>query len=125
MKPSRYTIGARQGSTLRRRFEWTIDSDPVDLTGRTARMNIRPSASSATLILDASEYITLGGSEGTINLEVPASVMTMPAKTYVYDLEIVHPNNGEEEVIALLEGSFVVDAEVTRPQPEEPEESEE
>ena len=120
MKPSRYTIGARQGSTLRRRFVWTIDDDPVDLTGRTARMNVRPSAGSESLILDASGYITLGGDEGYIEIEVPASVMeAIPAKTYVYDLEIVNPNPGEDEVVALLEGSFVVDGEVTRPEPAE------
>ncbi len=115
MKPARYTIGARQGSTLRRRFQLDQDGEPVDLTGRTARMNVRPSAGSASLVLDASEYITLGGTDGSVLLEVPADVMeTIAAKTYVYDLELVAPSPGPDEVIAILEGSFVVDAEVTR-----------
>lgn len=120
VKPARYTIGARQGSTLRRQFEWTIDDEPVDLSGKTARMNVRPSPTSTTLTLDASDYIVLGGTQGTITLEIPASVMeTVPGKSFVYDLEIVTPNDDEDEVVTILEGSFVVDPEVTRPQPEE------
>ena len=114
MKPARYTIGARQGSTLRCQFQLDQDGEPVDLTGRTARMNVRPSPGSDSLILDASEYITLGGSDGTVTLEVPASVMaSITGKTYVYDLDLVAENPGEDEVVTILEGSFVVDPEVT------------
>jgi len=124
MKPARYTIAARQGSTLRAHFTMETDGEPVDLTGRTARMNVRPSAGSQSLILDATPYFTLGGTEGTILLEVPASVMeSVPGKTYVYDIELVTPDPGEDDVVTILEGSFVVDPEVTRDTPE-PEEDE-
>jgi hypothetical protein len=96
------------------------DGEPVDLTGKAARMNVRPSATSSSLVLDASPYFTLGGQEGTILLEVPASVMeSVPGKTFVYDIELVTPNEYEDEVVTILEGSFVVDPEVTRPDDQE------
>lgn len=115
MKASRYTIGARQGSTLRLHWTMTTDGEPVDLTGKTAEMEVRPSPGSSSLILDASPYLTLGGTAGTILLEVPASVMAgIPAKTYAYDLDLVTSGGAEDEVVTILEGSFVVDPEVTQ-----------
>lgn len=115
MKATRYTIGARQGSTLRRHWTMDIDGEPVDLTGKSAEMEVRPSPGSSSLILDASPYLSLGGTDGTILLEVPASVMAeIEAKTYVYDLDLVTPTEGESEVVTILEGSFVVDPEVTQ-----------
>jgi hypothetical protein len=46
---------------------------PVNLTGYTANMQIRPYAQSGTLLFDASADITLGGALGTITLTIPAS----------------------------------------------------
>lgn len=124
MNASRYKIAAWQGATLRREFELTTDDEPDDLTGKTARMQVRPTAASETVALEVTDYIELG--EGTITINVPASVMAeVPAGTYAYDLELVTP--GEvEEVDKLIEGSFVVYAEVTREteEPEEPVEDE-
>lgn len=119
MNASRYKIAAWQGATLRREFELTIDDNPEDLSGKTARMQVRPTAASSTVTLEVTDFITI--EDGTITINVPASVMAeVPAGSYVYDLELVTP--GEvEEVDKLLEGSFVVYAEITREEPVEEE----
>ena len=110
-----YNILAEQGATLARTILYT-DADEVvtNLTGYTAAMQVRSSASSATVLLTATTEngrITLGGAAGTIDLLVSASVMqAMTPGKYVYDLELY----SGATVIRLIEGSFTVKAEVTR-----------
>jgi len=113
--PAQYRIGpVRQGSTLKRHFTWRVAGEPVDLTGWSARMDIRESADADTTIIAANtdNYITLGGDDGTILLSIPATVMEgVEQGRYVYDLEMVSP---DQEVTAIIAGQFVVTAEVTR-----------
>lgn len=113
--PADYNIEARQGATWRRVFTWTVNSSPVDLTGRTARMEVRPKPDSTSVVLNATPYITLGGTAGTVDLNIPASVLAAisprtGSKFYVYDLEIV----SGQEVTTLLAGRFTVAPEVTK-----------
>jgi hypothetical protein len=113
--PAAYRIDARQGATFRRVFTWTIDGDPVNLTAATARMEVRKKASSPDVVLDASDYITLGGAAGTVDLNIPASVLAdIPARSgssfYEYDLEIVTGS----VVTPFIAGRFYVAPEVTR-----------
>ena len=108
-----YNIICDQGATFQRQITWNdTNGDPVDLTGYTARMQVRPTTDSTTLTLElttGNNRITLGGAAGTIELLVAASVMTM-AGDFVYDLELVSGTI----VTRLVEGFFTVRAEVTR-----------
>jgi hypothetical protein len=112
--PAEYKIEARQGATFRRTLTWYLQKQLVNLTGYTARMQVRSSAASSTALLSATtenSYITLGGAAGTITLNIPANIMAgIPAGRYVYDLELVTGS----EVTSLLAGRFIVTAEVTR-----------
>jgi hypothetical protein len=115
--PVNYEMTARCGSTLKRVLTWKVEEVPVDLTGYTARMQVRTAIDAATVTLEATtddgvnDYITLGGTAGTITIIVPATVTEdLTAGRYVYDLEL--ENSGE--VTALVEGAFVVAPEVTR-----------
>lgn len=109
--PVKYTIRARQGSTFKRTFTWKTDDTPVDLTGWSAASQVRETAESSNVIADLTDYITLGDEEGTVQLIIPADVLSeIDAGRYVYDLELT---NGDE-VTAILAGTFRVAAEVTR-----------
>ena len=109
--PAKYKITAYQGDSLDRTFTWTIEDAPVNLTGFTADMQVRPSAESNNLILDAGNFISLGGTLGTVNVSIPAGTIgDIKPGRYVYDLEL---NNGGE-VTTLLAGVFQVQPEVTR-----------
>jgi len=113
--PANFTIRARQGQTYRRVFTWSVAGTPVNLTGRTARMEVRTKPDASTVTLNATPYITLGGEAGTVDLNIPASVLAGIAprsgpKNYVYDLEIV----SGQEVTTLLAGRFQVAPEVTK-----------
>ena len=113
--PASYKMVTRQGASFRRVFTWTIDDEPVDLSLATAKMQVRTKPSSDTVILDAAEYITLGGDEGTVDLDIPAGVLAdikprSGSSFYVYDLEITVG----DVVTTLLAGRFFVAPEVTR-----------
>lgn len=112
--PGVYNMDAPQGATLNRVLTWKIDGTPVNLTGFTARMQVRPTATSSTvyLSLTSGSGLTLGGVAGTITVNATATQMAaVPAGQHAYDIELV---SGAGEVTRLVAGLFKVSAEVTR-----------
>lgn len=115
-KPAKLKLQIYQGATFRHRLRWrTSGGTPIDLTGCTARMQVRSEVESADVLLELTTEnggITLGGTAGTIDLLVTDEDTT--AITWeggVWDLEIVHPDG---TVTRLAEGSISVSPEVTR-----------
>jgi len=114
MIPGKYNIVCPQGSTYVQQFTYAINNEPVDLTGYSARMQVREKYISKTAIisLDSTDGIVLGGEAGTIDVEISSIVTELvPAKDYVYDLELVSSGN---VVTRLIEGKFIVTPEVTK-----------
>lgn len=113
INPGTYNITAYQGATYTLTLTWTVNDTPVNLTGYTAAMQVRqsPSATSTIFSLSNGSGITLGGSAGTIAIAISATDManTLAGK-YVYDLEL----NSGSEITRLVQGTFTVQAEVTR-----------
>ena len=110
-----YNIVAEQGATLTRTITWNNSlGQPINLTNYTARMQVRNDYDSSTALLTLTTEnggITLGGVLGTVILTVSASSMALVASgSYVYDLELV----SNDVVTRLVQGSFTVNAEVTR-----------
>lgn len=106
-----------QGATfnsLRIVYKDPVTLLPIDLTGYSARMQIRLNHASDTIILDLpgdDGDILLGTDEGVIQVDIPASVTeALPAVKGVYDLELITGTYVER----LLEGSVVITPEVTR-----------
>lgn len=110
-----YNITAEQGATFTRSLTWNNSAgSPINLTGYTARMQVRQDYSSTSAVLTLTTEnsgITLGGALGTIILSASATAMAaLTAGAYVYDLELVNGN----VVTRLVQGAFAVNAEVTR-----------
>jgi hypothetical protein len=77
-------------------------------------MQVRSSFASDTAILNltSGSGITLGGTAGTILINATATTTAGVATgQYVYDLELV---SGGSAVTRLIQGTFLVDPEVTR-----------
>lgn len=116
MAAASYDILIEQGATYQQTFAWK-DSDGVaiDITGYTARMQVRRSRSAETVLLEATTtngYIVLGDALGTIAVTIPASItQDVTASRGVYDLELVSAGG---IVTRLLEGSVEISKEVTR-----------
>jgi hypothetical protein len=112
-QPGDLNLRMYQGATFRYVLTWLEDDVPKNLGEYTARMQVRESYNSPTTILDidTDDDITLGGAAGTITIEVAAADTTdIKPGLYVYDLELVSGST----VTRLVEGSFLVSAEVTR-----------
>ena len=111
-----YNITTTQRDTFSRVLTWTNNAKvPHNLTGYTAKMQVRSSAESDIVLLELSTtngYIVLGGTAGTITLTVPAANMSIiSAGQYEYDLELVSPNGQKTTIV---EGNFKIKAQVTR-----------
>lgn len=105
----------KQGGSLKRTYVWKIDGEPVDLTGATARAQIRKSYESAAVILDmttANGRLVLGGVEGTVGFDVSdEDTAGLPVLTGVFDLFIDFPDG---TAFPLMEGPATVHPRVTR-----------
>lgn len=81
--PAKLKFTIYQGATFRKRLTWKGPlpaQTPIDLTGCTARMQVRPEVESPTVLLElttANGGITLGGVAGTIELFVSDDASTL------------------------------------------------
>lgn len=115
--PFEVNLTIYQGATFRQSVTWKSGTPaaPVDLTGCTARMQIREKVDSATVLATFTTEdggITLGAALGTV--EVFASDETTAGYTFtrgVYDLEVEFVSG---EVRRLMAGKVTVSPEVTR-----------
>lgn len=95
--PAKLKLTIYQGATFRKRLRWTDKATgaPIDLTGCTARMQVRAEVDSPTVQLNLTTEnggITLGGTSGTVDLlSAETDTAAMQWDGGVWDLEIVHP----------------------------------
>jgi hypothetical protein len=111
-----YDILIEQGATFQKTFTWKdSNEDAVDLTGYTARMQIRRKKSSTTAEHSATTEnggITLGDELGTVAVEIPAAdTADFDFTKGVYDIELIASDG---VVTRLVEGGVEVSKEVTR-----------
>jgi hypothetical protein len=116
MAAVRLNIVIEQGATFELPIVWKSGGVPVDLTGYTARMQVRAEiAASAPLLTLTTENarIVLGTDDGAILLTVEAdATAALTADRGFYDLELVAPITGH--VRRLIQGRVRIAPEVTR-----------
>jgi hypothetical protein len=111
-----YNIVADQGATFYRAF---IKKDHlkrvIPLEGVSARMQLRETYESPTPIISMTtenNFIAIEEGRGIITVIISSNIMeTIAAKKYVYDLELIYPDNKVERLVM---GTFHVRREVTR-----------
>lgn len=116
-----YNILCEQGTTFTRVLELQtpdpVDStqfDPYNLAGHTARMQIRRTIDSSTVMLSLTTEnngITLDDEDGKITLSMTAEQTSTLTSSGVYDLEII---DGSSNVSRVIQGTFTLSLEVTR-----------
>jgi hypothetical protein len=113
MPAAKLNISIEQGATFTKRLVWRDKNKrPVPLTGYTAKMQVRPSATSANVILElstANGRITFPG-PGVVQLDVAAND-TDAITSGVYDLKLYAPSGQE---IRFIEGKLTVTPGVTK-----------
>jgi hypothetical protein len=116
-----YNIFCEQGTTFGRTFELQYP-DPLepdvyydyDLTGFTARMQVRRTIESTTKIIELTTEnggIEIDGVQGKLTVIMTATQTSALSSSGVYDIEIV---DGGGNVSRLVQGVFTLSQEVTR-----------
>jgi hypothetical protein len=106
----KYNIVAEQGATFNLNFRVETDGTPWNLTGYTFAMQVRRSTSATTTLLNLTTATMT--SVGHVSATVSAATMAdVPAGRWVYDIELT---SSGAEVTRILEGRFIVTAEVTQ-----------
>jgi tRNA threonylcarbamoyladenosine modification (KEOPS) complex Pcc1 subunit len=107
-------IEIEQGATFNLVFVYQDENgDAINLTGMTARMQLRRQYNSPTALLSLTtenNRITIDGTLGKITLNISATDTASLIGSGVYDLELI---NGSV-VNRILEGSYKVCAEATK-----------
>lgn len=105
-----YDITIDAGGDFDIEFEYKDDTDtPIDLSTYNGTMTLKSSYTSDEEV-DYSDYITLGGTNGTININVPASVTSQLSFSIgVYDFKIISSLGATYK---LLRGKVFVNKEV-------------
>lgn len=116
MAAAQYDFEIEQGATLRKPFVWKDSAGvAVNLTGYTAKMQVRQSAASETVLLELSNtngMLTITPLTGTVTMVFSASTTAdIDWKRGKYDLEMTAVDG---TVTRLLEGEITVSREVTR-----------
>jgi len=116
-----YDLEISQGGTFILPLIWQDSSrTPIDITGRSARMHIRPIISSPIVLIELTSEngrIAVGGAAGNITLTLTAEETSLIDWTFaVYDLEIYYDDSGTEVVNKIINGNITVVQEVTRVQ---------
>ena len=85
------TLSVKRNDSLRAVLSFTEDGAAANLSGCTARLQIRVKRV-GTLLLDCSttDYLTIDGLAGTVTVDVPASEMDIQTGKHEADLELTY-----------------------------------
>lgn len=115
MAAVKHRLKIDQGSTLRKSFTWKAGKEPVDLTGFSARMQIRETIESEEVIADLTSEnggIIIGDEPGQFTLYISAEdTAAFSFESAVYDVELVAADG---DVTRILAGDVSLSLEVTR-----------
>jgi hypothetical protein len=115
MAATTYDLLIEQGATFSQVITYKDNGVAVNLTGYTARMQVRATLEAATALIElttANGRIALGGTAGTITLSISATdTAALTSGRGVYDLELV---SGSGIVTRLLQGVATISRNVTR-----------
>lgn len=114
MSAGNYTWNIPQGTYQERIFTYKdAAGDPYDLTGMTARMQIRPFKGSPTVMATVTTEdggIILGGTAGTIRVIILTAETELITSDGYYDVELIDASG---EVDRVVEGAIKLNPEVT------------
>ena len=116
MPAAQHNFTIEQGATTVKPFIWkSSDGSAINLTGYTARMQVRRNYASADVLLEATTEngrLQIEPSAGRITLVLSAEVTAgLTWRNGVYDIEMV---SSDGHVTRLLQGEIEISKEVTR-----------
>lgn len=112
LRPAQYNVKIWRNDTWSQTFAILADETPVDLSGCTILIQVRPTPTSDTIALELTtddSSIGIGGiSSNQITLN---KIVDVTAGSYVYDMNVTFPSG---EVKTYLWGNFIVSEDITK-----------
>ena len=112
MSAGSYSFTIEQGTDFSRVLTWKdSNGNLIDLTGYTAACQVRDFKGGVLIDFTEDGSITLGGTEGTVTLELPNSfTSTLDFDTARYDLKLTSSGSLKDR---LVQGTVTLSKEVT------------
>lgn len=109
-----YDMEVRQGETFKEQVKLIdLDGDPINLTGRTAKAQVRKNPNDSTLIAEMTCAHT--SEKGSITFQLSsAQTADIPVGTYYYDVCSYQAASGGTNVKYYIGGKFKVLPSVTK-----------
>jgi hypothetical protein len=113
LRPAQYNVKIWRNDSWAQVFALLADTTPIDLSGSTILIQVRPTPASATIALTlstADSSINIGGvnrNQITLNKKVDVT-----AGSYVYDMNVTFPSG---EVKTYIWGNFIVQEDISKP----------
>jgi hypothetical protein len=113
LRPAQYNVKIWRNDTWSQTFAILADVTPVDLSGSTILIQVRPTPTSASVELTlstANSSISIGGAD--TNQITLNKIVDVAAGSYVYDMNVTFPSG---EVKTYIWGNFIVQEDITKP----------
>lgn len=112
LRPAQYNVKIWRNDTWSQTFAILADTTPVDLSGCTILIQVRPAPASTSVLLtltSANSSISIGGANrNQITLN---KIVDVAAGSYVYDMNVTFPSG---EVKTYIWGNFIVQEDITK-----------
>jgi hypothetical protein len=112
LRPAQYNVKIWRNDSWSQTFAILADTTPVDLSGCTILIQVRPTPASSVVALTlstANSSISIGGvSRNLITLN---KIVDVAAGAYVYDMNVTFPSG---EVKTYLWGNFIVSEDISK-----------
>jgi hypothetical protein len=112
LRPAQYNVKIWRNDSWSQTFAILADTTPVDLSGCTILIQVRPTPASSVVALTlstANSTISIGGvSRNLITLN---KIVDVAAGAYVYDMNVTFPSG---EVKTYLWGNFIVSEDISK-----------
>lgn len=112
LRPAQYNIKIWRNDTWSQVFAILADTTPVNLSGSTILVQVRPTPSSTSVLLTlstANSTISIGGAN--TNQITLNKIVDVAAGSYVYDMNVTFPSG---EVKTYIWGNFIVQEDITK-----------
>ena len=112
LRPAQYNVKIWRNDSWAQTFALLADTTPIDLSGSTILVQVRPTPSSSVVALELSTDDSSIGIGGVDSNQITLNkIVDIAAGTYVYDMNVTFPSG---EVKTYLWGNFIVTEDISK-----------
>jgi hypothetical protein len=112
LRPAQYNVKIWRNDSWAQTFALLADTTPIDLSGSTILIQVRPTPSSSVVALELTSEDSSIGIGGVDNNQITLNkIVDVAAGTYVYDMNVTFPSG---EVKTYLWGNFIVSEDISK-----------